>query len=104
MITDGQDLLAVQRLLHDPDIDLHLVPQNATWVGGDITLAIMSSVFIGNPTSTFSTFCVKSRLALGLGNIYLFRSMNEDGEWYTVCGDMCVYEHHPCRFSNGIGF
>jgi hypothetical protein len=103
LITDGQDLSVVMRLMNDPEIDLHLVPKNASWIGGDITLAIMSSVFIGNPASTFSTFIVKSRLALGLGHSYLFRAMNKDNEWYTVCGDTCVYEIHNCRFWNGVG-
>ncbi len=103
LITDGQDLSVPMRLLQDPEIDLHLVPANSSWIGGDITLAMMSSVFIGNPASTFSTFIVKSRLALGLGHSYPFRAMDEYGAWYTVCGDTCVYEIHNCRFWNGVG-
>ena len=94
LITDGQDFTVLQRLLNDPEIapKLRLVPEEATWVGGDITLAIMSNVFIGNPASSFSGFIAKSRLALGLGQSYLFRAKNEKGEWQTVCGDTCVYD------------
>lgn len=96
LITDGQDFSVIQRLMTDPKIGpmLKLVPEHASWIGGDITLAIMSNVFIGNPASTFSTFIAKSRLALGFGQNYLFRNKNEDGEWITSCGDACVFDMH----------
>ncbi|KAL7451174.1 hypothetical protein ACHAWC_003002 [Mediolabrus comicus] len=94
LITDGQEFSVMQRLLNDPEIspNLRLVPEEATWVGGDITLAVMSDVFIGNPASTFSGFIAKSRLALGKGHSYLFRAKNEKGEWYTTCGDTCIFD------------
>jgi hypothetical protein len=104
LITDGQNTTSVDMLLADPEIDIRLVPQNATWVGGDITLAIMSNVFIGNPASTVSQFIAKSRLAFGFGHSYLFRATKADGEWYTVCGDTCVYEHPPCLKHNRVGY
>lgn len=94
LITDGQNFDAIRRLVNDPDIGprLKLVPQSASWVGGDITLAVMSNVFIGNPASTFSGFITKSRVALGLGHSYLFRAQNEEGEWRNTCGDTCVFD------------
>jgi len=94
LITDGQEFSVMQRLLNDPEIspNLRLVPEEATWVGGDITLAVMSDVFIGNPASTFSGFIAKSRLALGKGHSYLFRAKNEKGEWHTTCGDTCIFD------------
>ncbi|KAL3799103.1 hypothetical protein HJC23_002231 [Cyclotella cryptica] len=94
LITDGQDFSVIQRLMTDPEIGpmLKLLPEHASWIGGDLTLAIMSDVFIGNPASTFSTFIAKSRLSLGFGQNYLFRNKNENGEWVTSCGDACVFD------------
>ncbi|KAL7468576.1 hypothetical protein ACHAXS_008810, partial [Conticribra weissflogii] len=93
-ITDGQNSEVLDRLLNDPDIgpQLKLVPNEASWVGGDITLAIMSNVFIGNPASTFSGFIAKSRLAMGFGHNYLFRAKNDQGGWMTICGDDCIFD------------
>ena len=47
-ITDGQDEEILERLMADPDIGpmIQLVPDESTWLGGDITLATMSNVFI----------------------------------------------------------
>ncbi len=94
LITDGQDFTVLQRLLNDAEIapKLRLVPEEATWIGGDITLAVMANAFIGNPASTFSGFIAKSRLALGFGHSYLFRAKDENGEWHTVCGDSCIFD------------
>jgi len=94
LITDGQNFNAIRRLVNDPEIGprLKLVPEPASWIGGDITLAVMSNVFIGNPASTFSGFITKSRLALGFGHSYLFRAQNEEGEWRNTCGDTCVFD------------
>ncbi|KAL7456366.1 hypothetical protein ACHAWC_008751 [Mediolabrus comicus] len=93
LITDGQDLSVAERLLNDPEIspNLRLVPNRAKWVGSDITLAIMSNVFIGNPASTFSGFIAKSRLALGFDNTFMFRAQNEKGQWVNVCDDRCIF-------------
>ena len=94
LITDGQDFSVLQRLLNDPDIapKLRLVPEDATWIGGDVTLAVMANAFIGNPASTFSGFIAKSRLALGFGQSYLYRAKNENGEWEDTCGDTCIFD------------
>jgi hypothetical protein len=58
LITDGEDPTVEQRLKDDPEIGpmLRLVPADNSWIGGDITLATMSNVFIGNPASSFSGF------------------------------------------------
>lgn len=81
-ITDGQNSAVLERLMADPDIAplIQSVPEEASWVGGDLTLAVMSSVFIGNPASSFSGFIAKARLALGLGHNYLFRAKDENSE------------------------
>mmetsp|Transcript_4074 Transcript_4074/g.6724 ORF Transcript_4074/g.6724 Transcript_4074/m.6724 type:complete len:280 (+) Transcript_4074:275-1114(+) len=94
-ITDGQNPAVLERLLADPDLGpmIRTVPEEACWIGGDLTLAIMSNAFIGNPASTFTGFIAKSRLALGLGHNYLFRARDKDsGEWKTVCGDHCIFD------------
>mmetsp|Transcript_4075 Transcript_4075/g.6725 ORF Transcript_4075/g.6725 Transcript_4075/m.6725 type:complete len:280 (+) Transcript_4075:275-1114(+) len=94
-ITDGQNPAVLERLLADPDLGpmIRTVPEEACWIGGDLTLAIMSNAFIGNPASSFSGFIAKSRLALGFGHNYLFRAMDKDtGEWKTVCGDQCIFD------------
>ena len=94
LITDGQDFSVIQRLMADEDIGpmLKVVPEEASWIGGDLTLGIMSNVFIGNPASTFSTFIAKSRLSLGFGQNYLFRRKTAEGKWVTSCGDGCVFD------------
>ncbi len=94
LISDGQDPSALERLKADPDISkvLRVVPKQVSWIGGDITLAVMSNVFIGNPASTFSGLIAKSRLAMGFGHNYLFRAKDLRGNWYTVCGDTCVFD------------
>ncbi len=94
VITDGQDPSVLQRLLDDEEIGsiVYVVPPEASWYGGDMALAIMSNVFIGNPVSTFSAFIAKARLSLGFGHNYLFRAKDENGEWRTVCGDNCLFD------------
>lgn len=99
LISDGQDLSVAERLLKDPEIApmIHLVPNRAKWVGGDITLATMSNVFIGNPSSSFSGFIAKSRLALGLDNTFMFRAKNDDGEWVNTCEEQCIFSKRIMR-------
>jgi len=98
LITDGQDPAVAQRLLEDPEIGpmLSVMPQSASWIGGDLTAAIMSDVFIGNPASSFSGFIAKARIAMGFGNNHLFRAKVSTGvgkpEWVTTCGDACIYD------------
>mmetsp|Transcript_23773 Transcript_23773/g.49007 ORF Transcript_23773/g.49007 Transcript_23773/m.49007 type:complete len:469 (+) Transcript_23773:114-1520(+) len=92
-ITDGQSFEVLQRLLTDPDIGplIRLVPEEASWIGGDMTLGLMSNVFIGNPASTFSGFIAKSRVAMGFGHNYLFMSKDGKGGYRPSCGDVCIF-------------
>jgi len=94
LITDGENPDVAQRLLVDPEIGpvLRLVPESASWIGGDLTLGIMSNVFIGNPASTFSGFIARSRIALGFGQNHLFRARNDNQEWVSTCGDACIFD------------
>jgi len=98
LITDGENPDVAKRLLEDPEIGpmLRLVPESASWIGGDITLGIMSNVFIGNPASSFSGFIAKARIAFGFGHNHLFRTKVSTGigklEWVTSCGDACVFD------------
>jgi len=93
-ITDHQKPEILEKLLADPDIgpNIHLIPEEASWAGGDITAAVMSTAFIGNPASSFSGFIAKSRVALGYGNNFLLRKKNEDGEWVDVCDHRCIFD------------
>jgi len=94
LITDGENPDVAQRLLEDPEIGpmLRLVPESASWIGGDLTLGIMSNVFIGNPASSFSGFIARSRIALGFGQNHLFRARNGNKEWVPTCGDACIFD------------
>mmetsp|Transcript_36944 Transcript_36944/g.66450 ORF Transcript_36944/g.66450 Transcript_36944/m.66450 type:complete len:462 (-) Transcript_36944:40-1425(-) len=96
-ITDGENPLILNRLLADPDIGglIRVVPSEASWIGGDIALAVASNVFIGNPASSFGNFIAKSRLALGMGHNELFKAKDENGQWRTVCGDHCLFDVVP---------
>ena len=93
-ISDGQDHSVLERLQADPEISqqLRVVPDGSSSLGGDITLAVMSNVFIGNPVSTFSGIIAKSRLALGFAHNYLWRAKDDVGNWHTVCGDTCIFD------------
>lgn len=94
-ISDGQDPSVLERLLDDPELGplIRVPPKDTSWIGGDITVGVMSNVFIGNPASTFATFIAKARLALGFKDNYLFRAKDKDGNWKTVCGDRCLFDH-----------
>jgi len=93
-IADGQNPDVLKRLMADPEIGplIRIVPEEACWIGGDLTLGVMSNVFIGNPASSFTSFIAKARLALGFGHNYLFRAKDENGKWRTVCGDHCIFD------------
>ena len=95
-ITDNQRPEILEKLLADPDIGhgIHLVPADASWIGGDITAALMADVFIGNPASTFSGFIAKSRLAVGYDakQTYMFRKKNKDGKWVDACDHRCIFD------------
>ncbi len=92
-MTDHQRPEIMERLMADPDLgpNILLVPSEASWIGGDITLAAMANVFIGNPASSFSGFIAKSRVALGINNNYLYRKRAENGTWIDTCDYHCVF-------------
>ena len=95
VVTDSQDPDVVTRLLQDPELgpQIRLIHEDSRWIGGDITVAVMANVFIGNPASSFSSFINKARSSLGFGHSYLWRAKNpETKEWRTVCGDHCVFD------------
>ena len=93
-ITDHQRPEILERLLEDPDIgpNIQLIPPDASWIGGDITAALMADVFIGNPASTFSGFIAKSRVALGYDTTYMFRKKDDDGMWVDSCSNTCIFD------------
>ena len=95
-ITDDQRPEILARLLDDPDLgpNIRLVPPDASWMGGDITAAVMSDVFIGNPASTFSGFIAKSRVALGYddASTYMFRKRDRSGMWVNACDHLCIFD------------
>jgi hypothetical protein len=94
-MTDNQRPEVFERLLADPDIgpNIRLIPPEASWKGSDITLALLSNTFIGNPASTFSGFIVNSRVALGYDRNYLYRRKDENGAWVDVCDDRCSFDY-----------
>jgi hypothetical protein len=91
-ISDNQRPEILEKLLADSDIgpQIRLIPPELSWIGGDLAVAIMSTVFIGNPASTFSGFIAKTRIALGFDNNYLFRA-KKDGEWVDSCEERCIF-------------
>ena len=114
VITDGQNKRAISRLIRDPDIGSNIRLVNGaqlafgvagryqshlrkdpgySTVGGDITLATMATVFIGNPASTLSKFIGQARISLGLGNNYVYRARDysNGGQWKTVCDVDCLF-------------
>lgn len=93
IITDNQNKVGLRRLMADPDIGplIQIVPEEACWLGGDITLGALANVFIGNQASSLSTFIARSRVSMGFGNNYLFRAKDVNGQWTTVCGDECLF-------------
>ena len=97
MISDGQNKSIPERLSSDPTIGplFQEIPQNIRTKVSDMMLAILSSVFIGNPVSTFSHFIAQVRFALGLVPSYLHARRKDDGRWETFCEDeKCFYELH----------
>lgn len=95
-ITDNQRPEILDRLLEDIEIGPNIkVPEDdESWIGGDITTAVLADVFIGTPASSFSIFIAKSRYALGYENSYLFRNVNEEGVWSDTLEMRDVFDHH----------
>ena len=93
-ISDHEQPDILDRLLADPEIgpNIRLIPEETSWIGGDMTLATLANVFIGSPASTFAGFIAKSRVALGYNNNYLFLKQALDGTWVEVCDHQCVFD------------
>ena len=94
MITDGKNPNVVNQLANDPTIGpfFQVVPKTISTVTGDMMLAILSEVFIGNPCSTFSQYIAQVRYALGIGNSYIF-SRRDGDKWESFCSsdEACFY-------------
>lgn len=93
-LTDGQRPEILEKLMADPEIgpNIRVVPEEASWVGGDITAAVMSNVFIGNPASSFSGFIAKTRMALGYRTNFMFRRKERNGEWVDSCDQQGIFD------------
>jgi len=98
MITDGQNTDVIDRLSSDPATGpyFQVVPQAVSTMAGDIMLAILSDVFIGNPASSFSQYIAMVRYALGFKHNYLYVRRDEiNRKWETYCDDeSCFYYLH----------
>jgi len=93
MITDGQNKNVTDRLSDDATIDFHV--SEGTPIS-DLMLGVLSTVFIGNPVSTFTAYIASVRYALGLGPTYLHARYDEERRaWTTFCDDEeCFYRLH----------
>lgn len=78
--------------------NVKIVPHDESWVGGDMMLGVLSSVFIGTPISTLSGNIARARVALGFDpqtNILFPQKVKTDGksEWLNSCEDpQCLYD------------
>lgn len=89
VISDNQPKsnAVLMRLMGDPELRpmIRVVPEEARWIGGDMTLAVMANMFIGNPASSMSGFIARSRVALGFGHSnYMHLAKDESGKWTRV--------------------
>eukprot|EP00584_Thalassiosira_punctigera_P005975 CAMPEP_0172544276 /NCGR_PEP_ID=MMETSP1067-20121228/14464_1 /TAXON_ID=265564 ORGANISM="Thalassiosira punctigera, Strain Tpunct2005C2" /NCGR_SAMPLE_ID=MMETSP1067 /ASSEMBLY_ACC=CAM_ASM_000444 /LENGTH=601 /DNA_ID=CAMNT_0013330805 /DNA_START=111 /DNA_END=1916 /DNA_ORIENTATION=+ len=95
LITDGENTRPIENLSSDPIIGprFEVVPPEISTMISDGMLAILSTVFIGNPYSTYSQFIAQVRYALGIGPSYLFIKMDNDTKkWTAFCDDeYCFY-------------
>ena len=94
MITDGKNPSVAEQLSSNPVIGpyFQVVASEISTVTGDMMLAILSEIFIGNPCSTFSQYIAQVRYALGIGNSYIF-SRRDGDKWETFCSsdEACFY-------------
>lgn len=103
MIHDGSEaaMNSSERLASDPATSRFY--QSIPHAGGnpesDMLLAILSDLFIGNPSSTFAWYIAQVRHALGLGPSRLFykRDNRSNGNvaWAESCtGETCLYKRY----------
>jgi len=96
LITDGEDPKVLERLATDPDIGRHLrlLDKSSSTLGGEMTLAMMSQVFIGNPGSSLSAFIAKARSSFGFEHNKMFMAKDTTtGQWQSVCDDQCLFDY-----------
>jgi hypothetical protein len=99
VISDGQYIDVIHNLQNHPSFgeNVKVIPNEASWVGGDMMLGVLSSIFIGTPISTLSGNIARARVALGFDpttNI-LFPSMKSvnKSEWRNSCEETkCLYD------------
>jgi len=99
VISDGLNPDIVHALEKHPvfGANVKTLPQIESWVGSDMMLGVLSSVFIGTPISTLSGNIARARMALGFDpkTNYIFpRKQQGDGStWEFVCEDGdCLYD------------
>lgn len=94
-ISDGMNLNVLEKLekhhIYGPNV--HQI--NQSFVGADMTLGVLSTVFIGTPISTVSGNIARSRLALGRNpnTNFLFPLKNNVSE-FAFQDNTSLYNHH----------
>mmetsp|Transcript_25267 Transcript_25267/g.31133 ORF Transcript_25267/g.31133 Transcript_25267/m.31133 type:complete len:461 (+) Transcript_25267:139-1521(+) len=108
IITDGLNPQITQDLQSHPGIgqDVQIIPEDVSWVGGDMMLGVLSDCFIGNPVSTLSGNIARARVALGKDSStnFLFpfteskRKSDTDLQFFCQDSPDCLYDegvlHH----------
>jgi len=96
LITDGEDPAVQERLARDEDIgrQLRVLDKSSSTLGGEMTLAMMSQVFIGNPGSSLSAFIAKARSSFGFEHNKMYMAKDSTtGQWQSVCDDQCLFDY-----------
>lgn len=92
VISDGLNSDIVNHLQRHPIFgdNVMQVEGSASWVGGDMMLGVLSSVFIGTPISTLSGNIARARIALGFDpkTNYLFPV--KDSEEFACTDGQCL--------------
>ena len=101
MIHDGSEMArnSSERLASDPTTSrfYQRIPHAGGNPESDMMLAILSDMFIGNPSSTFAWYIAEVRQALGLGPSRLFykRDNSSNVAWTESCtGEACLYKRY----------
>jgi len=77
------------RLLKDPDLASHIKCVKDEWskhTGGNIYLAVMADVYLGNPLDQMSLWVARMRFALGMKNTFIFTEKKGD-QWVSYFND-----------------
>ena len=98
IISDGKNPNSTNILKNHPILDVREVPGDLDYVGADMVLGVLASVFIGTPISTLSGNIARARVALGSNpntNFMFPLKLNENSDdWEFVCRDdrSCLYD------------